>query len=114
MGHSGLALATSIAMGIATILLFYGLRKKLGPIGILSYIKCGLKAGLAAAIMGVVAYVVYHGLNAVLGISMLYKLISLIAAVGLAVIVYGVLCYVLRIEEIRDVVGKFKERLFKR
>lgn len=111
MGHAGLAFATSIATTIATILMFYGLKKKIGSLGTLSYIKCGLKAGLASLIMGVVAYVVYHGLYGILGASKLYNLISLLVAVGLAVIVYGVLCYVFKIEEVRDIVDKVINKL---
>lgn len=114
MGHAGLGLATSIGNTIATILLFYGLKKKIGFLGTLSYIKCELKSGLASAIMGVVAYVVYHGVYSVLGVSKLYNLVSLIVAVVLDVIVYGVLCYVFRIEEVRDLVDKVVGRLRKR
>lgn len=111
MEHAGLAFATSIATTIATILMFYGLKKKIGSLGTLSYIKCGLKAGLASLIMGVVAYVVYHGLYGILGASKLYNLISLLVAVGLAVIVYGVLCYIFKIEEVRDIIDKVIKRL---
>ncbi len=111
MVHAGLALATSTATTIATILMFYGLKKKIGSLGTLSYIKCGLKAGLASLIMGVVAYVVYHGLYGILGASKLYNLISLLVAVGLAVIVYGVLCYLFGIEEVRDIVDKVINKL---
>ena len=111
MVHAGLALATSTATTIATILMFYGLKKKIGSLGTLSYIKCGLKAGLASLIMGVVAYVVYHGLYGILGASKLYNLISLLVAVGLAVIVYGVLCYLFGIEEVRDIVDKVMSRI---
>src|SRR5699024_5392461 len=111
MDHAGLALTTSIATTIATLLMFYGLKKKMGSLGVISYIKCGLKAGLASAVMGVVAYVVYHGLYGLLGVSKLYNLISLLVAVGLAVIVYIVLCYILGIEEVKDAVDKVKIRL---
>lgn len=111
MGHAGLAFATSIATTIATILMFYGLKKKIGSLGTLSYIKCGLKAGLASAIMGIVAYIVYHGLYGILGVSKLYNLISLLVAVVLAAIVYGVLCYLFGIEEVRDIVDKVIKRL---
>lgn len=111
MGHAGLALATSIGNTIATILLFYGLEKKIGSLGTLSYIKCGLKSGLASVIMGVVAYVFYHGLYGMLGVSKIYNLISLLVAVGLGVVVYGVLCYVFKVEEVRDFVVAIKNRL---
>ncbi len=114
MAHAGLALATSIATTIATLLMFYGLKKKIGSLGTLSYIKCALKSGLASAIMGVVSYITYHGLYSALGVSKLYNLISLLVAVGLGVVVYGVLCYVFGIEEVRDMVDKIKIRFKKR
>jgi putative peptidoglycan lipid II flippase len=111
LAHAGLALATSIAVTIATILMFYGLKKKIGPLGIMSYLKCGLKAALASAIMGVVAYLVYHGLYNALGVSKLYNLVSLLAAVGTGVVVYGLLCYLFAIEEVRLIVEKVRERI---
>lgn len=110
MAHGGLALGTSIANTVATLLMFYGLRNKIGSIGAKGYINTFIKAGVASAIMGVVAYITYNGLYAILGVSKLYSLISLIAAVGLGVVVYGVLCYVFRLEEVSDIVDKVIER----
>ena len=111
MAHAGLALATSIGSSIATILMFYGLKKKIGSLGTVSYIKCGFKSGAAALVMGAVAYFTYYRLYAVLEGWILGNLVSLVAAVGLGVVVYGVLCYLFRVEEVRDVVGKVRERL---
>ena len=108
MAHAGLAFATSIATTIATLLMFYNLRKKIGPLGIMSYINCGLKSGLASAIMGLIAYYTYHSLYSFFGVSKLYNLISLLVAVGIGVIVYGVLCYLFKIEEVRDMFDKAK------
>lgn len=108
MAHAGLAFATSIATTIATLLMFYNLRKKIGPLGIMSYINCGLKSGLASAIMGAIAYYTYHSLYSFFGVSKLYNLISLLVAVGIGVIVYGVLCYLFKIEEVRDMFDKAK------
>jgi putative peptidoglycan lipid II flippase len=111
MAHAGLALATSIAVTIATLLMFYGLKKKIGSLGTMSYIKCGFKAGIAAAVMGVAAYLVYHGLYKALGVSKLYNLVSLLAAVGTGVIVYGFLCYLFAVDEVRLIVRKVKDRI---
>ncbi len=111
MAHAGLALATSIATTISMLLMFYGLGKKIGSLGTLAYIKCGLKSGIASAIMGAVVYIVYHGLHRRLGASNLYNLISLLIAVGLGAVIYGVLCYVFAIEEVRYVVDKVRARL---
>ena len=108
MAHAGLALATSIAITIATLLMFYGLKKKIGSLGTLSFMKCGLKSGLASAVMGIVAYNVYHYLYGLLGMSKLYNFISLISAVGIAVIVYIVLCYLL-VDEVRDIIDRIKD-----
>jgi len=110
LDHAGLAFGTSIATTIATLLMFYGLKRKIGSLGTVGYITTFVKAGLASAVMGIVAYTVYHGLYGFLGISKLYNLISLLAAVGLAVIVYGILCYTLGVAEIRDIVSKIKVR----
>ncbi|MDR7857533.1 murein biosynthesis integral membrane protein MurJ [Tissierella sp.] len=110
MAHSGLALATSIATSIATIIMIYGLRKKIGPMGIKSYIVCGLKSGLASGVMGLVAYMIYHGMYGALGSGTLYNLMSLLVAVGVGVVVYLVLCYLFKVEEIRMVVKKIKDK----
>ena len=101
---------TSISNTAATLLMFYGLKKKIGSLSTKGYIITFIKSG-ASAVIGAVAYVVYHGLYGILGVSKMYELISLLIAVGLGVIVYGVLCYVFRIEEVRD--NKVKERLVK-
>ena len=113
MAHSGLALATSIATTIATILLLYGLKKKIGSLGTKGYITTFLKTGLASGIMGLVAYLIYHGMCGLLGVSKLYNLISLLVAVLIAAIIYVALCYVFKVEEVRDVVDKIKVRLIK-
>jgi len=114
MAHGGLALGTSIANTIATLLMFYGLRNKIGSIGTKGYITTFIKSGLASAIMGVVAYFTYNGLYSILGTSTIYNLVSLLVAVGLGVIVYGVLCYTFKVEEVRDILGKVMERIKKK
>lgn len=114
MAHAGLALATSITITIATLLLFYELRKKIGPLGSSKYLKCGLKVGLASAIMGLVTYIVYHGLYRTLGMSKISNLVSLLTAVGTGVIVYGVLCYVFNVAEVRLFADKVVDRIIKK
>lgn len=107
MAHAGLALATSIA----TLLMFYSLKKKIGSLGTVSYIKCGLKSGVASLVMGAVAYFTYHRLYTVSGVGIVGNLVSLVVAVGLGVVVYGVLCYLFGVEEVRDLFGKVKGQL---
>lgn len=105
MAHGGLALSTSISSIVATLILFYGLKKKIGSLGTASYIKCGLKSGIASVIMGLFVYIIYNGLYGILGMSKLYNLISLLVAVGIGVVIYGVLCYVFRVKEVRNLVN---------
>lgn len=114
MGHAGLAFATSIATTIATLLMFYGLKKKIGSLGTMSYIKCGIKSGFASAVMGIAAYFIYHELYKILGAAKLYNLIALLAAASSGVIIYGILCYVLGIDEVKDIVNKLRLRIIKR
>lgn len=111
MGHTGLALATSIASTIASLLLLYGLKKKIGPIGTKGYIVVFIKTGLASGIMGLAAYFIYKGLYGAIGLWKLGNLISLLVAAGLGAILYMVLCYMLNVEEVRDLVGKGKKRV---
>ncbi len=114
MAHAGLALATSISSTAAVLLMFYGLKKKIGSLGTKGYIATFVKSGLASVVMGAVAYLVYNGLYGVLGVSKLNNLISLLAAVGIGAVVYGLLCYVFGIDEARNVVAKVRSRLLKR
>jgi putative peptidoglycan lipid II flippase len=114
MAHAGLAFATSISSTAAVLLMFYGLKKKIGSLGTKGYIATFVKSALASVVMGAVAYLVYNGLYGVLGVSKLYNLISLLVAVGIGTVVYGLLCYVFGIDEVRNVVAKIRSRLLKR
>lgn len=111
MGHSGLALGTSISATITTLLLLYGLKKKIGSLGTRGYITTLLKTGLASLIMGVVAYFIYNGVYGMLPSAKLYNAIALLLAAGVGAGLYGVLCYVFRVEEVRDVINKIRERV---
>jgi len=114
MAHAGLALATSIAAIIDVSLMFYDLRKKIGPLGTISYVKCGLKSGLASAIMGLIVFIMYNGMHRLLGAVKLSNLISLLSSVGIGVIVYGILCYTFGVEEIRVIVAEAKDRTIRK
>lgn len=113
MAHGGLAFATSISSVLSILLMFYGLKNKIGSLGTKGYITTFIKAGLASAVMGIVTYVVYNGLYGFLGVSKLYNLISLLASVGTGAVVYGVLCYLFRVQEVRDVVQNVKDKIIR-
>jgi putative peptidoglycan lipid II flippase len=87
MNHAGLAFATSISSTAAVLLMFYGLKKKIGSLGTKGYIITFIKSGLVSVVMGAVAYFAYTGLYGVLGVSKLYNMISLLVAAGIGVVV---------------------------
>ncbi|NLV77500.1 MAG: murein biosynthesis integral membrane protein MurJ [Tissierellia bacterium] len=101
MGHSGLALATSISATFTTLLLFVDLRKKLGRMGLKRYLICFVKALIASVIMGVVVYFTYFGLMSLLPNKWIIDLLILLLSVAVGLFLYIILCSVLRIREIR-------------
>lgn len=113
MAHSGLALATSIATTIAVLLMFYGLRRKIGSLEVSKYLKCGLRAGIASAIMGVVVRIIYCEMDKALTSGVMNNLMSLLVAICAGVAVYLLLCYFFGVEEVRMAVEKVKQKLMK-
>jgi putative peptidoglycan lipid II flippase len=101
MQHKGLALATSISMTIASGLLLYGLRKKLGAFGFMQSVICGIKAGIAAIVMGVAVFFIYSWSSVFFGIGTLNEIFALFTAVGVGVIIYAVLIYLLKVDEVK-------------
>ncbi len=113
MAHGGLALGMSISTTIATLLMFYGLKKKIGSLGTKGFISTFYKSGLASLAMGIIVYILYNTMYTFLGVSKLHNLISLLFAIGVGIILYVVFCYLFKIREIRDVVIKLRDILFK-
>ncbi|HQK54311.1 MAG TPA: murein biosynthesis integral membrane protein MurJ [Sedimentibacter sp.] len=111
MAHSGLALATSIAITIATILMFIKLKKRIGSMGTYGYIKCVLKSGFASAIMGAIVYIIYNGLNKLLGNDSLSNLILLMTSISVGVVVYIIICYLIGVNEVKVFFDKVKQRI---
>ncbi len=110
MAIAGLAFATSIANTLAALILFCNLRKRIGSLGTVGYLRTSLKAGLASAIMGVIVHFIYNGLYTALGVSKLNNLVSLLVAVMSGALIYFVLCYVLKVDQVRDLMDKVRNR----
>ncbi len=113
MAHRGLALATSISSIIASLLLIYGLKKKIGSFGFLKSVKCGIKALFASAIMGVVVYFINIALKGSMEGSTLSEFIALSITAGAGLLVYSIIIYFFRIEETEWVIKVVRERLRK-
>ena len=113
MAHRGLALATSISAIVSCGLLTYHLRKKIGALGVKSYICCGVKAFISSLIMGVSAYFIYYSLNKVMGNTNIGDLIALLISAGIGALIYFILIYIMKVEEFQWFVGLVKKQVFK-
>lgn len=108
MGISGLALATSIAAIVGTILLLISLRKKIGQLGTRNILKVFTKSLIASVIMGIIAKTLYEVL-----VSQLSTNVSMIISAGFGAIVYGIIIYYMKIEEIDSLVVQLKQKFIK-
>lgn len=106
LGIGGLALATSIAATITTILLFMNLRKKIGPFGIKQISISFLKVLLASLVMGLLAKLSFDYLT-----SILSQNLSLLIAIGVGAVLYFAIIYFMKIEEVDVIVGVIKKKI---
>ena len=118
-GTNGLAASVSIATTIAVFISFILLRKKLGNLGIKSYIKALIKTIMASLVMGliVLSYFPYEKLIMSLtsgGFQTLLRLIFLMIVVFIAATVYVFCLYKLGVREVRDVVNIVRDKLERR
>lgn len=100
MDHNGLALATSISAIFTTILLFIGLRKRLGPIGLTSYIGSFFKTLFAAVIMGALVYGIFYGLTPRLPAYRIVEPLMLFSSIGAGALSYFILCFILKVNRL--------------
>lgn len=106
MGIDGLALATSISAIFCTILLFFSLRKKVGPFGMKEVTISFAKILFASSVMGLIAKFLYDGFLKFIGFNL-----SLILSIIAGVLVYFVIIYFMNIKEIDTMIELFKEKL---
>ncbi len=101
MKHEGLALATSISTTVTSLFLFIKLRRKIGPIGIKSYISCLIRTGISALIMGLLVKGIYFNLLYLVDGSWIKEMLLLVFAVSSGVLVYFTSCLVLQVREVK-------------
>ncbi len=88
MGHTGLALATSMAAIISTPLFFIVLRKKIGALRLLESTKLFVKVCISSALMGVVLYYEYKYLIGIVGSGKLELLLFILTNIVIGGIIY--------------------------
>lgn len=111
MAHSGLALSTSISTIITTLLMFSKLKKKIGSLGTMRYIVCGLKAFAGSIVMGAIVFLLYNAIHDALGSGSLNTLISLLVSVCIGFLVYLGLCYLFGVEEVKVIIWKIRKKI---
>lgn len=114
MGHSGLALATSLSSIISIPLFFIVLRKKIGALGLKNTSILFLKSCIATAFMGVVVYFGFNYLSSFLGSGKINTLLSIILSTGIGGIIYFTLMIILKVKEMdffTDIIKKVVSKL---
>lgn len=114
MEHRGLALATAISTTLSTGYLFYGLRKKIGPLGISTVLRCGAKSLASSVIMGGIVYFTYYSLIENFIGNTIFELAILLLSVGLGALVYLTILYLLKVDEMTWFINLFRKKLGKR
>ena len=114
MEHRGLALATAISTTLTTGYLFYGLRKKIGPLGFSAVLRCGAKSLVSSVIMGVIVYFTYYSLIENFLGNTIFELAILLLSVGLGALVYLTILYLLKVDEMTWFINLFKKKIGKR
>lgn len=108
LGIGGLALATSISGIICTILLFFSLRKKIGPFGIKRITISFLKIVFASLVMGVITKFSFNFF-----ISIISQNLSLLITIAVGAVSYFVLIYFMKIEDVDVIANTVKRKLGK-
>ena len=112
MQHKGLALATSIAATVTTVLFLFILRQKIGQFGIIKIIKCVLKSLAASLIMGgIVYFAYYYFLESFVENSIILEIVMLSFSASLGAVIYFFIINLLKVEEIAWLLAIFKKRL---
>lgn len=113
MAHRGLALATSIAVTLTTIYLFYTLRKKVSGFNVLAIIKCGIKSLFSSIIMAVAVHLSYNILIVRFVGGKFIELLVLMLSVTLGAAIYFIILYLLRVNELVWFVNLIKKKFAK-
>ncbi|MDN5301097.1 MAG: putative peptidoglycan lipid flippase [Thermoanaerobacteraceae bacterium] len=115
MGLGGLALSTSISAIICTVMLFYSLRKKIGPLGGKKIIETLFKSGFSSLIMGVVVYFTYNYISAIFWpAGIIYQALNLAVAILVGALIYIMTCVLFKVNEVFWMANLLRKKISKR
>jgi putative peptidoglycan lipid II flippase len=111
MQHRGLALASSIASIITTVLLLMSLKKKLGALNLRSLLFSGIKMFMASLIMGGAVFTANRALASLFGSSFRSAAVNVTVSVLLGLLIYAFLVLILRVPQATEILNIVKARL---
>lgn len=112
MEHRGLALAYSISGLLSMLVLGMALRRKIGAFGGRSLMKSALQSIIASAVMGVIVYLTANGLEQVLDVTgKIMQVGQVLVSVTVGVLVYAAMAILMRMEEVRMMLGVVRRKL---
>ena len=106
LGIGGLALATSIAAIVGTLLLFITLRRKIGGFGLKEITKSFIKICVASILMGFIALGSFNFLS-----QNIRQNLALILAIGIGALAYAILIYLMKIPEVDRSIEVMKKKV---
>jgi putative peptidoglycan lipid II flippase len=106
LGIGGLALATSIAAIVGTLLLFITLRRKIGGFGLKEITKSFIKISIASILMGFIALGSFNFFS-----QNTRENLALILAIGIGALAYAILIYFMRITEVDRSIEVMKRKV---
>lgn len=106
MGLEGLALATSIAALLTSLLMLGSIRKKIGPFDFKKIAISFLKILTASAIMGAISYISFSLLGLIINQNL-----SLLIAIGLGVFLYMIIIFFMKIEEVDHFIKSLMKKI---
>ena len=106
MGLRGLALATSLSAALGMLVLLYGIRRKIGPLGFKKSLSSLVKILAATLVMALILPGVFRYLLEQFSVSA-----ALLFAIATGVLVYGFLILLFRVKEARRISARLLENL---
>jgi putative peptidoglycan lipid II flippase len=106
LGIGGLALATSIAAIVGTLLLFITLRRKIGGFGLKEITKSFIKICVASILMGFIALGSFNFFS-----QNIRQNLALILAIGIGALAYAILIYFMKIPEVDRSIEVMKKKV---
>lgn len=115
LGFLGLALGTSIASILNTVLLLRALKTKIGGFGEHDVLKTLVKITIASLIMGISAERIHHWISRMVGTStLLERAESLAVAIAAALLILLLVSHLLKIKEATEIVRIFTRRMVRK